>query len=119
MRRLSALIAIMFMVIGLTAACSSSPGKTSSGVSGVLIDVRTPEEFAQGHLQGAVNVPLQDVDFVVAVSAAAQGQSINVYCRSGNRSAQAIELLAASGVAARDLGGFQVAQEATGLPTVT
>jgi rhodanese-related sulfurtransferase len=61
-----------------------------------LLDVRTPEEFAQGHLPGARNVPLQ----VLAQRLGEVGPAatpVVVYCAAGGRSAQAAELLRRSG----------------------
>jgi phage shock protein E len=62
----------------------------------VLVDVRTPQEFASGHIDGAVNIPVTDL----AVRQAELGdkdQAIVVYCRSGARSASAKRTLEASG----------------------
>lgn len=68
-----------------------------------LIDVRTPQEFAEGHLQGAKNVPLQvlgsELDAV-----GQRGDKVVVYCRSGGRSAHARTMLEAAGFEVCDLG---------------
>jgi len=82
----------------------------------VLIDVRTPGEFAQGHLQGAVNIPVESPDFTAQVLEVAQGAPVELYCRSGNRSAQAAAML--EGLTVFDLGGYAEAEQVTGLPTV-
>ena len=59
-----------------------------------LIDVRTPEEFASGHIDGAINIPYDQIDAKNAsVTAINKGRSIVVYCRSGRRSAIARESL--------------------------
>lgn len=56
----------------------------------LLIDVRTPAEFAEGHLQGAVNVPYEDiVDWVAQQQDITLDRDIVLYCRSGNRSGKA------------------------------
>lgn len=117
--------ACAFSVVLLTGCSSgSAQGPQSAAASaqdsvaaGVLVDVRTPEEFAQGHLEGAVNIPVESADFAAQVQALGS-PSVQVYCRSGNRSAQAVALLAGSGVNAADLGGFAQAEQATGLPVV-
>lgn len=115
---LAALVGLSLAGCSQPAGTASSPASSSSGeavaAAAVLVDVRTPEEFSEGHLAGAVNVPLQTPDFASAVAALTSGP-VDVYCRSGNRSAQAVEALAAAGVSARDLGGFDAAQRATGL----
>ena len=56
-----------------------------------LIDVRTPEEFASGHIEGAVNIPVDSL--TQRMSEVSKDKPIVVYCRSGNRSAQAALVL--------------------------
>lgn len=51
-----------------------------------LLDVRTPEEFAAGHLKNAVNIPVNDPDFDAKVSKFDKTKAVMVYCRSGHRS---------------------------------
>jgi rhodanese-related sulfurtransferase len=81
-----------------------------------LIDVRTPEEFASGHLPNAINIPLQEMS--ARLDEVAQDEPVVLYCRSGNRSNQAAQLLGAQGFSqVLDLGGIQ-AWEAAGLPVV-
>jgi phage shock protein E len=77
-----------------------------TGAEHLLIDVRTPEEFASGHIEGAVNIP---VDALAGrLSEVPTGQPIIVYCRSGNRSATASQILADAGYTSiYDLGGLQ------------
>ncbi|MFO1401808.1 MAG: rhodanese-like domain-containing protein [Steroidobacteraceae bacterium] len=62
-----------------------------------LLDVRTPEEFAAGHVPGARNIPVQELDARLAELAAARGGDIVVYCRSGRRAASALATLQAQG----------------------
>jgi rhodanese-related sulfurtransferase len=59
----------------------------------VILDVRTPEEFAQGHLSGAVNVNLMAPDFERRLGALGRGKTYLVYCRTGNRSVKAIQIM--------------------------
>ena len=63
----------------------------------IILDVRTPEEFASGHIPGAVNLPNEDIGAEEISSLPDKDQLILVYCRSGNRSKQAAEKLAALG----------------------
>lgn len=63
-----------------------------------VIDVRTPEEFAAGHIPGAVNLNVEGPDFAQQVAALDQEADYAVYCRSGNRSRAAIEYLTMAGV---------------------
>ncbi|MBS7020873.1 MAG: rhodanese-like domain-containing protein [Firmicutes bacterium] len=55
----------------------------------VLVDVRTEEEYASGHLKGAINIPLHAIDGTVISTLKDYQQKILVYCESGNRSIQA------------------------------
>ena len=77
-----------------------------TGALHLLIDVRTPEEFASGHIEGAVNIP---VDALAGrLSEVPTGQPVVVYCRTGNRSATASKILADAGYTSiYDLGGLQ------------
>ena len=63
-----------------------------------LVDVRTPEEYAEGHLEGAVNIDVNDSTFLQHATASLEkGRAVAVYCRSGKRSALAASLLAKQG----------------------
>lgn len=64
-----------------------------------VIDVRTPAEFADGHLPGAVNINVEGADFAAQVEALDPAGEYAVYCRSGNRSRVAIDWMADLGVA--------------------
>ena len=80
----------------------------------LLLDVRTPEEFAGGYITGAVNIPVQSL--ASRLSEIPRDQPIVIYCRSGNRSALAAEILADAGYSTvYDMGGIQ-AWQAQGLP---
>ena len=61
-----------------------------------LVDVRSPEEYARGHLPGAVNIPVQELDRRMAEVGPRDGEVI-LYCRSGSRSARATEMLRRQG----------------------
>ena len=81
-----------------------------------LLDVRTPEEFASGHLDGAANISVQTL--AQRLADVPRDQPIVVYCRSGNRSAQAAQILAQAGYTnVYDLGGI-ITWEAAGYPVV-
>lgn len=72
-----------------------------------VLDVRSPEEFADWHLEGAHNIPVQDL--AARLDELGPRQSlIAVYCRSGRRSALALSLLRAHGFEqVVDLGGLR------------
>lgn len=67
-----------------------------------LLDVRTPGEFADGHLDGALNVPVQALP--AGAAELPKDRPVVVYCRSGRRSAAAAEMLRARGWEVHDLG---------------
>ena len=63
----------------------------------IILDVRTPEEFADKHIPGAINIPNETIGTDEIPELPDKDQLILVYCRSGNRSKQASEKLAALG----------------------
>ena len=65
----------------------------------VLVDVRRPDEFASGHLPGAVNIEVTAPDFAQRVASLTKAAPTYLYCRSGARSAKAAEQLAQAGFA--------------------
>lgn len=76
----------------------------NSEVDYVLVDVRTREEFASGHIAGAVNIPLDQIS--ARLSEFPTDKPIVLYCRSGNRSDQAAAILNNAGYQGiYDLGG--------------
>ena len=63
-----------------------------------VIDVRTPEEFADGHIAGAVNIPVQSSDFSARIAELDPTATYAVYCRSGNRSQPAVAAMSDAGI---------------------
>lgn len=71
-----------------------------------LVDVRSPAEFASGHISGAVNVPVQELDQRLN-ELQPTDRPIVVYCRSGNRSRAAAQILQSGGFSkVHDLGAM-------------
>jgi phage shock protein E len=62
-----------------------------------VLDVRTAEEFAAGHVPGARNIPVAELEARIAELAAARDRDLVVYCRTGRRAATALEILKANG----------------------
>ena len=60
----------------------------------ILVDVRTPKEFQQGHIEGAVNINLFDKTFLDQFTKFKKTDPIFIYCRSGNRTSSARKKLA-------------------------
>ncbi|WP_240504542.1 rhodanese-like domain-containing protein [Tsuneonella mangrovi] len=80
----------------------------------ILVDVRSPEEFAAGHIAGAVNQPLESFD--PAKVPQEVGKQTVLYCRTGKRSEIAAGKMAKAGEDATHLTGGIVAWEKAGLP---
>ncbi|HHU40212.1 MAG TPA: rhodanese-like domain-containing protein [Propionibacterium sp.] len=81
----------------------------------VVLDVRTPAEFAAGHLPDAVNIDVQAADFAERIGTLDPQATHAVYCRSGNRSQVALDTLRQAGfVDAHHLGGGIGAWQAAG-----
>ena len=59
----------------------------------VILDVRSPEEYAEGHLANAKNIDFKATDFAEKVGKLKKSKSYLVYCRSGHRSASAVEIM--------------------------
>jgi len=86
----------------------------------VLLDVRTPAEFASGHLPGAVNIDVNSADFAAQVGSLDPAKTYAVYCRSGNRSAVAMAAMQQLGFSNLfHLGGGIGAWTSAGGDTVT
>lgn len=65
----------------------------------LIVDVRTPGEYARSHVTGALNVPLSDLEGrLVELRAAADGRPLVLYCRSGRRARVAADILRSSGL---------------------
>ena len=80
-----------------------------------LLDVRTPEEFDEGHIAGATLVDVNDSSFVErAVAILDKQRPVAVYCRSGRRSARAANLLVAQGYTVTNLNGGVMAWQDAG-----
>lgn len=82
-----------------------------------LIDVRTAEEYAEGHLFGAENIDVKAADFAERIKGI-DGE-VAVYCRGGRRSLKAAEQLAAGGCTVYNLDGGILAWQKAGKPTTT
>ena len=63
----------------------------------VVLDVRTPEEFAAGHVPGAINIPHTELAARIAELGDARDRDVVVYCRTGRRSELALGVLEQSG----------------------
>ena len=62
-----------------------------------ILDVRTPEEFEEGHIQGAQNINVKDDTFIIAIQKFSPSDTLLVYCRSGRRSLYAAQVMVSLG----------------------
>ena len=97
----------LFAAALLLAGCSSSSSANNLSVTefstkaaepGVItLDVRTPGEFAEGHIEGARLIDFQSGNFENEIAALDKNATYAVYCRSGNRSGQAVKVMQEAG----------------------
>jgi rhodanese-related sulfurtransferase len=84
----------------------------------VLLDVRTPGEFASGHISGAMNVPVTALSGRLPSLDLPSGRPVVAICLSAHRSPPAVRLLRSAGVDARQLAGGMIAWRLAKLPVV-
>ena len=119
----------LLSILGLTTACGQA-NYENADVKGfaelmndpnvVVLDVRTAEEFKEGHLEGAVNIDQAQSDFIEKVKETlTTDRTIAVYCRSGRRSANAAGRLATEGYKAVNLKGGILAWKEAKMPVTT
>ena len=75
--------------------------ENSSNVNFVIVDVRTPSEFSEGHIKNAINIDFYAPTFREAIGKLDKAKMYLVYCRSGNRSTQTTAIM-------KDLGFREV-----------
>jgi len=145
MKKLLALLALLFAGTLLVTGCSSSPDATprSAGAASqaagsvqtvdpqawlqastqtgtTIVDVRTAEEYAAGHVQGAVNINVEGPTFAADIDKLDKAGTYAVYCHSGRRSAFATEQMAGAGFTSIvNLQGGIADLQAAGAPIVT
>jgi len=111
---LSKLILVVLVIIIATvlymrfSAVRVSGGDARNLVAGgaTLLDVRSPQEFSAGHIDGAVSIPVQELAGRIAELGGKNGEIV-VYCQSGSRSATAKRLLENNGFTnVHDMGGI-------------
>jgi rhodanese-related sulfurtransferase len=127
---------LILAVIGVVSAtlfltsCSSdssaqkvSPKEFSEVISDpsvVILDVRTPQEFAEGHLANAINIDFQSGNFEQEIASLDKSKTYAVYCRSSNRSGEAVKVMADAGFTSMyDMDGGIIDWQAAGGQIVT
>lgn len=115
---LVAALVAMFAISSLTACAAQTEDPAAYAA---VIDVRTPEEWAAGHLDGAVRIGIADADFAQQLETLDKSADYYIYCRSGNRAGQAIDYMKSAGFTGKLVNGGSLANAAsqTGLAVVT
>jgi phage shock protein E len=100
MKKIVLFIASLILLVGCT---STTAGVTNMNVSEfsekisepgiILLDVRTPGEFAEGFIEGARLIDFQSGNFESEIASLDKNTTYAVYCRSGNRSGQAAKIM--------------------------
>jgi phage shock protein E len=119
----------IFTSLLFLAGCSDAGSASNVGASEfiskiaerevVIVDVRTPEEFAAGHLEGALNIDVNSPNFESQIFALDKSVTYAIYCRSGNRSTTASAKMSDAGFTSLynfNEGGF-AELAAAGAPT--
>jgi rhodanese-related sulfurtransferase len=121
-------IALLGSVL-LLAGCSSSSSAVDLSVSefsskvteaGIItLDVRTPGEFNEGHIDGAQLIDFQSGNFESEIETLDKSKTYAVYCRSGSRSGQAVKIMSDAGFTnLYNLNGGVIDWSSAGLPLV-
>lgn len=108
MRKYIMILVSIIMIMGLTGCEEQSMSYTQISMEEavammeketdyIILDVRTAEEFTQKHIPDAINIPNETIGSEELTELPDKNQLVFVYCRSGNRSKQASEKLAALG----------------------
>lgn len=93
--------------------------RIEAGKAPLILDVRSDEEFSEGHLRGAVHIPHKELQARVSELAAHKTDEIVVYCRSGVRAGMAEKVLREAGFTqVRDLDGHILLWQKNGYPLV-
>jgi len=101
MKQFVLLLAIALAALAVSTFARAEPGVTPSDARALvqkgapLVDVRTPEEFAAGHIEGAINIPIDQLD--ARKGELKKDSDIVLYCRSGARSERGRSLLLGAG----------------------
>jgi len=115
----SFLFSILLGLFSVLGGCAHSNGADPLPAGAVFVDVRTEAEFASGHLDGAMNVPLDRIDSLPS-RVSGKSAEIVVYCRSGARAGKAKVRLTEMGYSnVTNGGGLSDVEKATGKPVVT
>lgn len=109
------LVAGLIAAFAFTSLTACSAEKLDPSSYAQIIDVRTLDEWNSGHLEGAIRIGIADIDFADQLSMLDPSRDYYVYCRSGNRAGQAIDLMRDAGFIGQLINGGSVANASTQL----
>jgi rhodanese-related sulfurtransferase len=97
MKRILSLIPVLFLIIhaGFTQSTRLTVDQFDKNIKQggfVLVDIRTPREYASGHIDKAINIDFYSPDFQTEFVKAVGNKKALIYCASGNRSNQALQI---------------------------
>jgi rhodanese-related sulfurtransferase len=125
MKKVIALLASVLLLAGCSSSSSAvdlSVSEFSSKVAeaGIItLDVRTPGEFNEGHIEGAQLIDFQSGNFESEIATLDKSKTYAVYCRSGSRSGQAVKIMSDAGFTnLYNLNGGVIDWANAGLPLV-
>ncbi len=100
------------LVANITLALTMSLGALSAQAKDVIIDVRSPQEFAAGHVEGAINIGHGNIAQEIAKAGVSKDDTVLLYCQSGRRSSIALDTLKGLGFRkAENVGGIEQARK--------
>lgn len=113
-------LAVIFAAAGLCSCTKNSESTLPAAkTGGVIIDVRSAEEYNSGHLQGAINIPHNEITGKISSFVPEKSTNIKLYCRSGRRVKIAMEALQKQGYKnLENFGGIDEAKTQLALPVV-
>lgn len=113
MKTILKLSLILFFTLSVVACNNKQPSKTvtqfgeinvitpadfkEKSANQTIVDIRTPQEFAEGYIEGAININLFDKNFLDQMAQFDKSKPIFIYCRSGNRTSSASKKLSELG----------------------
>lgn len=103
MQKLIILFISLFLVCGCSGSKTDKYKKIMEENEYVIIDVRTYSEYLEAHIKDAINIPVDEIESSISID---KNVIIFVYCRSGNRSSTARNILRNMGYTVYDLGAF-------------
>lgn len=120
-KNLTKFVAIAALAVTALTGCASASQQIDLSNTTAVIDVRTPDEFANSHLQGAINIDVEGASWATEVETLDKAGNYVIYCHTGRRAGLAIDYMTQDGFTGTltNAGGVDEAAHSTGLHIVT